>query len=183
MSAFTILFLITFFILVVLASKIISVIQARRSVSSVMFFVVVFSVVFTGSSIFWTQDTTYRVEVVKPLATGWPIPFHYEQHPMAQSWEPSSTSWKYFFYSALISACLWWVGFLLISLLLRRVGVVMSPPSLKKIFIAFIVMLSIIIALNFVYSKIRARENPGINNPVVPYPHFDVNLPNPSVGN
>lgn len=43
---------------------------------------IVFALLFTLSSLFWTKDVAYDVETIKHLEFGWPIPFDIQSQEM-----------------------------------------------------------------------------------------------------
>lgn len=148
---FTIFVIIFFFvILVFLAIKIMSILNTKNITLKATILVVVFAALFTTSSLFWTRDTTYSVEVIKPLEYGWPVPFYLINHPMGETWATPVTIWNNFFGSIVINTVLWGAGLLLFSLLFRRAGVVVKSPSLKYLTIVFTILVGVIIMANIV---------------------------------
>ncbi|AKM78703.1 MAG: hypothetical protein UY31_C0070G0007 [Candidatus Wolfebacteria bacterium GW2011_GWE1_48_7] len=64
-------------VLVVLMLIIISAIRVgkRRNRDKVALYLLIFAMLFTASSLFWTTDTAYDTETITHLKFGWPIPF------------------------------------------------------------------------------------------------------------
>lgn len=179
MSAISIIFSLFFFVFAVLAINIVYSIQEKGSVLKAAGLVVVFAVFFTQSSLFWTKDTMYRVDVIKPLETGWPIPFHYEPHPMNQVWEAPSTSRNNFFYSIFINAGLCGAVLFLLSFLLRKTGLVVKSLSFEVVLLGLISLIIVMIGISFVNSKMAQLQNPEMNNPVTFPPSFANPVPVP----
>jgi hypothetical protein len=179
MSYISIIFTFFFFIHAVLAINILHIFQAKGSKVKVAGLIIVFATVFTQSSIFWTTDTSFDRNLIKPLETGWPIPFHYEPHPMQEVWEPSSTSGSNFTYSVLINSSLWAAVFFLLANIFRKYGVVAKLLSLRLILLGFISLIVVIIGMNIIGIKLSRLNNPRMNNPVVLPPSFTRPTPSP----
>lgn len=167
MSAISIIFTLFFFVFAVLAINILHIFQAKGNKVKALALIVVFAVVFTQSSLFWTKDSTFSWKVVRPLETGWPIHFHYEPHPMNQVWEAPSTNSTNFFYSVLINASLWGAGFFSLSLFFKKIGVAVKPFSFRLVLLWLISLIAVMFGINFINSKMAQLQNPGMNNPVV----------------
>ncbi|MDO8604755.1 MAG: hypothetical protein Q7K40_05190 [bacterium] len=173
-------FILFIFILAFLTINIIGIFQTKGSVLKVAGLIIVFALFFTGSSIFWADDATYRFDVIKPLENGWPIPFSFVDHPMKELWAPPVIVWNNFFGSAIINAILWGVGLFSLALFFRKAGIVVRPPTFKVTLIAIVTLIVVIISASFISLKILEWRNPGIYMPITPMVRHVIPTPIPS---
>ena len=184
-------FILFFFVFVVLAINIISLFQTKGSLLKVAGLIIVFTIFFTGSSIFWTKDVAYDTETIKHLEFGWPVPFDIQNQErfdppfpfsMGSAREvPSDFLWNNFFGSVVINAVLWGAGLFSLALFFRKAGIVVRPLTFKVTLITIVTLIIVVISASFIYLKILEWRNPGINSPVVPLGGGTQLLPVPSI--
>lgn len=170
-----------FFGLLILGINIIRIFQTKGSLLKAAVLIIFFAVLFTQSSIFWTRDIAYNVAIIKPLEYGWPISFHFVDHPMKEIWQAPVTFWNNFFGSVVINAILCGAGLFSLAHFFRKAGIVVRPLTFKVTLITIVTLIVVIISASFIYLKIFEWRNPGINSTVVPLGGGNHLLPVPAI--